>query len=49
MSKTLKGTIRSPKSVMKQNIDLEVESLTANLILSESNIMTTVNVAEQTV
>ena len=49
MSKTLKGTIQMPKSVTKQNIDLEVESLTANFILSESNIMTTVNVAETTV
>ena len=46
MSKTFKGTIRLPKSVTQQNVDLEVESLTANLILSESNTMKTVS--EQT-
>ena len=41
MSKTLKGTIQFPKSLTKENINLEVESLTTNLLTSETNLMTT--------
>ena len=38
-----------PKSVTKQNIDLEVESLTTNLLTSEYNIMTSLHVETNTI
>ena len=48
MSKTLKGTIQMPKSITRENANLEIESLTTYLLISETNLFSTLTVTDDT-